>query len=211
MEDSRGAGWLILAQLWTGSRGVTVEKSSPQELRREIARLQELLRQAEEARGGLTRWKYPAPWTPRFNTPDPDGACWHFYHSGRQVHIYEPGRRETLWIQPGRAEGPCPFWQIIHPDYRQVVKERGLARQKGQQVPSLYEFKVVTKEGRERWVRFAAGVFEFKGRPAILGSAFDISDHKEAQQDLLDSRKRLADIINFFAPIPLSPSTGKAR
>ena len=34
------------------------------------------------------------------------------------------------------------FWDIVHPEYRHLVKERGLARQRGESVPREYEFKI---------------------------------------------------------------------
>ena len=43
------------------------------------------------------------------------------------------------------------FWEIVHPDFREMVKERGLARQRGEAVPAHYEFKIITKGGEERW------------------------------------------------------------
>ena len=77
-----------------------------------------------------------------------------------------------------------PFWDFVHPEHREMVKERGLARQRGENVPSHYEFKVVTKAGEERWVQFSAGVTELEGRPAVLGTAFDITERKRAEDRL---------------------------
>ena len=37
------------------------------------------------------------------------------------------------------------FWQILHPDYKDLVKERGFARQKGASVPSRYEVRIIRK------------------------------------------------------------------
>src|SRR5262249_60283339 len=39
------------------------------------------------------------------------------------------------------------FWDMVHPEFRDLVKERGLARQRGESVPARYEFKIVTKGG----------------------------------------------------------------
>ncbi|GAG02850.1 unnamed protein product, partial [marine sediment metagenome] len=67
------------------------------------------------------------------------------------------------------------FWEVIHSDFREEARERGLARQRGEQVPPRYELKLLTKGGEERWVDFTAGAIEFEGKPAVLGTCFDIT------------------------------------
>jgi diguanylate cyclase (GGDEF)-like protein/PAS domain S-box-containing protein len=76
------------------------------------------------------------------------------------------------------------FWDMVHPDHLEMVRTRGLARQRGEDVPSRYEFKVVRKDGGERWVDFTAGVITYAGAPAALGTAFDITGYKDAQATL---------------------------
>ncbi|MEW5912819.1 MAG: PAS domain S-box protein [Thermodesulfobacteriota bacterium] len=92
----------------------------------------------------------------------------------------------------------APFWKIVHPDFRGLVSERAKARQRGEPVPNSYQFKIITKDGQEKWAQFTAGVFQYEGQPAILGTAFDITEHKQAQEELKASQKHLADIINFL-------------
>ncbi len=75
------------------------------------------------------------------------------------------------------------FWDVVHPDSRDLVKTRGLARQKGEPAPPRYEFKIVTKRGQERWVDFAASRIEFEGQPAAIGTAYDITDRKRAEEE----------------------------
>ncbi len=84
------------------------------------------------------------------------------------------------------------FWEVIHPDFRERVKSRGLARQKGENVPSRYEVKLLTKSGEEGWVDFTASRIEFEGNPAVLGTAVDISGRKRAEeaQKLAEERYR---------------------
>ncbi|HEY3129102.1 MAG TPA: PAS domain S-box protein, partial [Acidobacteriota bacterium] len=84
------------------------------------------------------------------------------------------------------------FWDVVHPDFRPLVKTRGLARQRGEQVPSRYEVKIVTKSGEERWLYLSGVPFELAGRPAALGTAVDITDRKLAEQGLLDNQARLS-------------------
>jgi len=76
------------------------------------------------------------------------------------------------------------FWEVIHPTYRTLVKKRGLARQRGEQVPAQYEVKLLTKNGEERWVDFMAATIEFEGKPAVLGTAFDITERKAAEETI---------------------------
>lgn len=75
------------------------------------------------------------------------------------------------------------FWEIIHPDFRSLVKEWGMARQEGQPVAGRYEVKILTKGGEERWLDFSGGMIEFQGRPAVLGTAFDITARKQVEQE----------------------------
>jgi len=76
------------------------------------------------------------------------------------------------------------FWDLVHPEHREMVKQRGLARQRGETVPHRYEFKVLGKDGEERWVQFSAGLTDFGGKPAALGTAFDITERKRAENRL---------------------------
>ncbi len=76
------------------------------------------------------------------------------------------------------------FWDIVAPDHREAVRERGLARQRGEPVPTHYEIKILTKSGSERWVEFNAGAMDLGGKPAGLATAFDITDRKLAEERL---------------------------
>ncbi len=77
------------------------------------------------------------------------------------------------------------FWEFIHPDYRELVKNRGLERQLGENVPSRYEFKIITKQGKEVWVDFTSEKIEWRGKSAAIGSAVDITERKNAENELL--------------------------
>ncbi|HEU4882253.1 MAG TPA: PAS domain S-box protein [Longimicrobium sp.] len=76
------------------------------------------------------------------------------------------------------------FWDIVAPEHRDLVRERGLARQRGEPVPSRYEFRILRKDGGERWVDYTASRIEYRGEPAGLGTAFDITAYKEADAAL---------------------------
>ena len=72
-------------------------------------------------------------------------------------------------------------WEFAHPDYRNMIRERALARQRGEHPPAQYEFKLLTCDGRGIWVDATLTRLEYRGRPAILGTAFDITDRKRSE------------------------------
>jgi len=82
------------------------------------------------------------------------------------------------------------FWELVHPDHREMVHQRGLARQRNENVPTRYEFKIVTKDGKERWLDFAASAILYEGIPAGLGIAFDVTDRKLIEEKLQASELR---------------------
>ena len=83
-------------------------------------------------------------------------------------------------------------WEkVIHPDDFEQVRANGRARLRGENVPRHYEFRVVTKGGEERWVNFSAGAIRYNGEPAVLGTAFDITERKRAEQALRESEENL--------------------
>jgi PAS domain S-box-containing protein len=83
------------------------------------------------------------------------------------------------------------FWDIACPDFRELLRERGLARQRGEHVPLRYEFKIVTKAGEERWLDFTDGTFEFEGKLAVIGLCFDITERKRAEEAVRKSHQLL--------------------
>lgn len=93
------------------------------------------------------------------------------------------------------------FWELAHPDFRDLVRQRGLARQRGEAVPDHYPIKIVTKSGEERWVDFSAGRIEYEGQPAAIGTAFDITALKKAEEELAASAQRFQWLYEY-APIP---------
>lgn len=87
------------------------------------------------------------------------------------------------------------FWDIVHPDSRELVMQRGLARQRGEDVPTTYEFRIITKSGQEKWVQTSAAVMEIDGKPGTLAIVIDITDSKSFQESLKKSRERYRAFI----------------
>jgi PAS domain S-box-containing protein len=75
-----------------------------------------------------------------------------------------------------------PF-DLVHPEYREMMIKRGEARLRGEQVPLQYEFKFLRRDGTERWALSSAATIEVQGRDAILATMVDITDLKQAEQE----------------------------
>ncbi len=93
------------------------------------------------------------------------------------------------------------FHELVHPEFRELVQSRGQARQRGEAVPSHYEFKILKKNGQERWVDFAGTLIQFEGEPAGLGTAFDITERKNAEEEMSKMRHYLQNVIDSMPSI----------
>ncbi|MFW5769882.1 MAG: PAS domain S-box protein [Spirochaetota bacterium] len=76
------------------------------------------------------------------------------------------------------------FWDFVHPDHRELVKERGLARLRGENPENEYEFKILTRNGKTRWVETRADIIDYAGQRAVLISAINITDRKKIEESL---------------------------
>jgi PAS domain S-box-containing protein len=76
------------------------------------------------------------------------------------------------------------FWEFVHDEYKETIKQRGLARQKGGKVTASYDFKIITKKGKERWVHLTGASIEFKGERAGLVTMTDITEIKETRFEI---------------------------
>jgi PAS domain S-box-containing protein len=118
-----------------------------------------------------------------------------FVFQGEQ-NVYANPAAEAATGYTRQELASLKFWDIIHPDSRELVRGRGLARQRGEQVPATYEVKILTKQGEVRWLQFTGKTVELQGKVAVLGTAFDITDRVRAQEALAASEvmfRRLVD------------------
>lgn len=75
-------------------------------------------------------------------------------------------------------------WTLMHPRFREQARARAAARLRGEPVPPRIEMVIVRRDGGERWVDMTATLIEYDGAPAILGTAYDITERKAAEADL---------------------------
>ena len=85
--------------------------------------------------------------------------------------------------------------QLVHPDYREAVRARTEARLRGELVPPRYELPILTKSGEERWLDLSARTIEFQGRPAVLGSGFDVTSNKRVERQAREHTALLQALV----------------
>lgn len=113
----------------------------------------------------------------------------YFVYVNRAVEIITEYSREEL--------SKIKFYELVHPEFRELVKERGLRRQKGEPFPQNYQFKILTKSGKEKWIDFTGIVINWFGKPAGLGTAYDITSHKNAINELEIVKERYRSLFEF--------------
>lgn len=87
-----------------------------------------------------------------------------------------------------------PFIDFIHPDDKELVFNNYHKRLKGEQVPEVYPFRVIDKNGNTKWLEISTVLFNWEGRPATLNFLSDITERKRVMEKLKDSYKQLQSL-----------------
>jgi len=87
------------------------------------------------------------------------------------------------------------IWNLVHPESRELIKERVLAQERGDPVAPRSEFKILTRSGETKWIDADSTLIEFEGNPAVLTIAYDSTDHKRTEEALNESERRYREII----------------
>jgi PAS domain S-box-containing protein len=85
------------------------------------------------------------------------------------------------------------FWAVVHPDDRQMVKERGLRRTKKDFFPHQYSFRALKKDGAVIWVELRAAHASYMGQPSVIGNFIDITQSRQAEEEIRLLTQRLIE------------------
>ncbi|MBD1206827.1 MAG: PAS domain S-box protein [Ignavibacteria bacterium] len=89
------------------------------------------------------------------------------------------------------------FYDIVHPVSRQLIRERGLARMRGKEVPDRYETQFCHKNGTILWIDISAFLIEYEGMTAVISTMVDITDRKRAENLLAASEERYRSFVEL--------------
>lgn len=117
----------------------------------------------------------------------------------RDKFLYVNPAAEVLTGYHGDELLSLAFWEIVHPEHQDFAKERIRKRLAGEDLSNHYEYRVLKKDGTERWVDFSAKIFQPEGEDAVLGIFYDITDRKKTEREREKLQEQLRHAIKMEA------------
>lgn len=127
-----------------------------------------------------------------------------FVFSGSNFIYSNPGT-EVLTGYSNRELLEMNYWDFVHPDYRDEVKQRGLACLKGKEIIEHFEFPIIHKCGEPKWIEYAGKYYDNRGKTAVIGIAIDITERMKASEKI---RKLSLAVENSPAMIVITDILG---
>ncbi len=98
--------------------------------------------------------------------------------------------REITGFSQEEGQGKAPI-SFLHPDDREIAKENVINMLKGVR-STPYEYRLIVKDGRIRWLMEVVIPIQYNGGPAILGNFMDITERKQ-EEEALEKAKEQAE------------------
>jgi PAS domain S-box-containing protein len=119
-------------------------------------------------------------------------------YQGQNLVYINPSAEKLSGYTASELAG-MPLTRLMHPDYRDLLVKRAQARQRGEPVLSQYEAPLLRKDGGTRWLLVSAARITYKGEPAGLITAFDVTERRSIEEAL---RQSAHEIQSIFKALP---------
>ncbi|OIR00932.1 sporulation kinase E [mine drainage metagenome] len=87
------------------------------------------------------------------------------------------------------------YWELVHPDMRATMRERVVARQRGDVLTDRYEYRLNTRRGTEIWTETSAAMIDYQGKKTVFASFIDITERKLAEEGLRHTQSDLERLV----------------
>ncbi len=159
--------YLVIQRVQSMLSALEIEKDALQQERDERAAVFDAMKQSEN----------------KFQSLADSTAAAIFILQGKRC-VYANTAAESMSEFSWRDLYTMHFWEMFVPDERDQIKQLGLTWQANLQKPYSFEIRFLTKNGSIRWGETTVAPIEFEGERAIIGTTFDITNRKEAEQSL---------------------------
>jgi PAS domain S-box-containing protein len=93
------------------------------------------------------------------------------------------------------------FTKFVAHEHRDLLMQRGLDRERGEDVPSRYEFKALKLDESEFDVEISVNPISYQGKPARQAFLRDISQRKRAEEALRESEEKYRLLVGTMPSI----------
>lgn len=90
---------------------------------------------------------------------------------------------------------PEKLYQLVHPDDRELFFSNFQKRLEGKKIPSHVQYRLINKNGETRWVEIYSSPIEFMGQLATQTVFMDITEQKQAEEELQRSEEKYRQIV----------------
>ena len=109
------------------------------------------------------------------------------YQDERWLYINRAA--ETIYGYSIRELFDIQFLDLVHPDYKTLLRNIQPDEE------TTVEFKIRTKNGRDKWVSGTKTFAEIEDRPVTVISVLDITDRKQAEEALRISEEKYRSLV----------------